>query len=226
MKPRTHLPKYEIGAHFLTAKTFQNTPFFRDPGCALIFCEELEAARVRYGFHVLAFVVMPDHIHLLLWWDIDTLPNLTISKVAWAVKGLTAKRVVKYLQDRLGEGSALTHPGAFPYSEWLRQVREPQDLPHQRNWRYKVWQQGAGYDFNAYTRYKIQQKVAYIHANPVRAGLAPRPEDYPWSSAINYAGGVAEGGVAEGGVAEGSAFGYPYPRAGLVRITNYAEVLA
>ncbi|MEO0249552.1 MAG: hypothetical protein ABIN58_08455, partial [candidate division WOR-3 bacterium] len=69
MKGRTHLPKYNIGAHFLTAKTFQNTPFFSDPVCALIFCEELEAARVGYGFHVLAFVVMPDHIHLLLWWD-------------------------------------------------------------------------------------------------------------------------------------------------------------
>lgn len=114
MTSRTRLPKYEIGAHFLTAKTFENTPFFHDPACALIFCEELEAVRKKYDFHVLAFVVMPDHVHLLLWWDKDSKFDLTISKVAWAVKGLTAKRVVNYLQDRVGEGSAFAG-NAFAY---------------------------------------------------------------------------------------------------------------
>ncbi|MGB9873102.1 MAG: REP-associated tyrosine transposase [Anaerolineae bacterium] len=190
MKPRTKLPKYQIGAHFLTAKTFQNTPFFSDPTCALIFCEELEAARRSYGFHVLAFVVMPDHIHLLLWWDADALPDLTISKVAWAVKGLSARGMVAYLKGvgegtaGVGEGIAFTHP-------LLQPAREPADRPHYRNWRYKVWQQGAGYDFNVYTPRKLMEKVAYIHANPVRAGLATRPEEYPWSSAVNYAAGVS-----------------------------------
>lgn len=63
------------------------------------------------------------------------------------------------------------------------------------------------------------EKVAYIHANPVRAGLATKPEDYLWSSAINYAL------AANNGVAEGNAFGYPgYPRHP-VSITPYTEVL-
>ncbi|BCX02774.1 MAG: hypothetical protein KatS3mg053_0712 [Candidatus Roseilinea sp.] len=205
MKFRTHLPKYEIGAHFLTARTFDRAPFFGDPACARIFCEELEVSRQKYHFCVFAFVVMPDHIHLLLWWDRDQHPDLTISKVAWAVKGLTAKRVVKYLQDRVDEGTAFVYPE-------LRQVIEPQDLPHRRNWRYKVWQQGAGYDFNAYTPAKLSQKVAYIHANPVRAGLASTPQAYPWSSAANYAAG---------GVGESIAFAHPHP----VQITPYTEML-
>ena len=194
-----HLPQYEIGAHFLTAKTFRNTPYFHDPACACIFCEELEAARARYGFHVFAFVVMPDHIHLLLWWDTEKLPELTISKVAWAVKGLSARRIVAYLkgQNRVGEGSALAHPRdtlAHPSDALthpgviLLSAREPEDKPHRRNWRYRIWQQGAGYDFNVYTYHKLMQKVNYIHANPVRAGLSVTPEDYPWSSAGNYAG--------------------------------------
>jgi putative transposase len=205
MQLRTHLPKYNIGAHFLTAKTFQNIPFFREPVCARIFCEELEAARTAYGFHVLAFVVMPDHVHLLLWWDTDRLPDLTISKVAWAVKGRSARRMVVYLK-RVGEGIAFTHPGTL-----LQSVRKPADRPHHRNWRYKIWQQGAGYDFNVYAPHKLVEKVAYIHANPVRAGLAANPGDYPWSSAVNYAG-----------VGEGIAFGHPgHP----VQITLYSEVL-
>jgi putative transposase len=213
MKPRTHLPKYNIGVHFLTAKTFQNIPFFRYPACARIFCEELEAARMAYGFHVLAFVVMPDHVHLLLWWDTDRLPDLTISKVAWAVKGRAARRMVDYLKG-VGEGNAFTHPNTL-----LQPVREPIDQPHYRNWRYKIWQQGAGYDFNVYTPNKLLEKVAYIHANPVRAGLVAQAEDYPWSSAVNYATGSNGPGVAEG-----NAFGYPYPWHP-VRITFYSEVL-
>ena len=200
MPPKHHrLPKYNIGVHFLTAKTFQNTPYFGDSRCALLFCEELEAARQRYGFHVLAFVVMPDHVHLLLWWDVEVLTDLTISKIAWAVKGLSARRIVDYLKSRVGEGtrvvdgtgvgdgSAVAHPGVL-----LRPVWKPADKPHYRNWRHKIWQKGAGYDFNIYTEKKLLEKVNYIHANPVRTGLSPMPEAYPWSSAGFYAGLAAK----------------------------------
>jgi putative transposase len=206
------LPKYNMGAHFLTAKTFENTPYLGNPHCARIFCEELESARVRYGFHVFAFVVMPDHIHLLLWWDAEALPHLTISKIAWAVKGKAARRIVDYLKGSgrvgedgvgeggVGEGSAF----AYPYPG-LSPARVPLDRPHYRNWRYKIWQQGAGYDFNVYTEHKLAEKIAYIHANPVRAGLAETPEQYPWSSAANYV---------------------DHPVSHPVTITSYAEVLA
>jgi len=175
---RTHLPKYNVGAHFLTAKTFQNIPFFHHSGCARIFCEELETARQTYGFHVLAFVVMPDHVHLLLWWEVDKLPNLTISKVAWAIKGRSAKRMVACLKN---ETAAASLKGLLRPAHWSL------DRPHYRNWQYKIWQRGAGYDFNICSAEKLKEKVGYIHANPVRAGLTSRSEDYLWSSAINYA---------------------------------------
>ncbi len=119
---RAHLPKYNIGVHFLTANTFARKPYFHEPACALIFCEELEAARQKHGFHVLAFVVMPDHVHLLLWWDPDTHPSLTISKIAWAVKGKSARRIVDYLKmlevsDWLvGDGTAVATLRQCAYS--------------------------------------------------------------------------------------------------------------
>jgi len=235
MPERTHLPKYNFGAHFLTARTFHSVPFFGDPTCARIFCEELEAARAKYGFHVIAFVVMPDHIHLLLWWDTDNLPDLTISKVAWAVKGLSARRIVQYLaeKDRVGDGNAVAHPGNAvahpgnavahtPAQPLLQPAREPRDQPHYRNGRYKVWQQGAGYDFNVYTPKKLVEKVVYIHANPVRAGLASRPEEYPWSSAVNYWGAKGIAFCYPTAFGSSIAFGHPsHP----VQITLYTEVL-
>ncbi|WP_317039620.1 hypothetical protein [Sinomicrobium oceani] len=35
----------------------------------------------------------------------------------------------------------------------------------------------------------IQEKVSYIHNNPVEAGLVSKPQDYLYSSATDYAGG-------------------------------------
>jgi len=70
----------------------------------------------------------------------------------------------------------------------LLPARQPRDEAHFRRWAHKVWRQGAGYDFIAYSRHKLAQKINYIHANPVRAGLAARTAHYPWSSAANYQG--------------------------------------
>lgn len=186
VETRRHLPKYNIGVHFLTARTFNRLPYFSAPACARIFCEELEEARRKQGFQILAFVVMPDHVHLLLWWDALQVPDLTISKVAWAVKGRSARRIVAHLRDlRENPGTSAETPPAS-MSSWLEPVRKPQDKPHHRNWRYQLWQQGAGCDFNIYTEHKLREKIASLHANPVRAGLAPTPEAYPWSSAASY----------------------------------------
>ena len=97
---------------------------------------------MAYGFHVLAFVVMPDHVHLLLWWDTDRLTDLTLSKVAWAVKGRSTRQMVDYLKrvgggSGVGGGTAVAHPN-YP-NTLLQPVREPADRPHCRNWRYKIW---------------------------------------------------------------------------------------
>jgi hypothetical protein len=39
-----------------------------------------------------------------------------------------------------------------------------------------------------YSQKFLEQKIEYIHNNPVRAGIVERPEDYLYSSARNYAG--------------------------------------
>jgi putative transposase len=51
------------------------------------------------------------------------------------------------------------------------------------------------YDFNVWSKKKLQEKVHYIHQNPVRRGLVARPEDWKWSSFRHIATG--EDGVVE-----------------------------
>ena len=168
--PRTpQLAKFNISVHFLTAKMFGNKPYFREPICVRIFCEELEAPRRRYGFHVLAFVVMPDHVHFLLWWDTYARPELAISRIVWAVKGKGARRIVDHLKsgDWVGEGNAFVYPHPV-----LSPAREPLDRPYYRNWRYKIWQQGTGYDFNIYAGHKLrgEDQLPTCQSCPRRVG--------------------------------------------------------
>jgi REP element-mobilizing transposase RayT len=61
-----HHVALENQAYFVTARTAQRTPLFRDRSVAELLLQELQRCRERLGFLLLSFVVMPDHVHLLL----------------------------------------------------------------------------------------------------------------------------------------------------------------
>ena len=48
-----------------------------------------------------------------------------------------------------------------------------------------IWQPKY-YGFNVFTRGKFEEKLQYMHMNPVRAGLVERAIDWRWSSARWY----------------------------------------
>jgi putative transposase len=52
--------------HFLTFSCYQRLAYLRDHGAANQFESSLEAVRRRYGMAVLGYVVMPEHVHLLV----------------------------------------------------------------------------------------------------------------------------------------------------------------
>ncbi len=94
---------------------------------------------------------------------------------------LTISRVMESIKDGAtkrinrsrGEAGVLFQP-RFP-STWLR----------------------AGFD-RALREY--HETVDYIHLNPVKAGLARRPEDWPWSSVHDYTGTVNRAPATPGGL--------------------------
>jgi putative transposase len=131
----------------------------------------LEFYRDKYGFTLLGYVIMPDHVHLLLWWDKMEKPDLNISKIMQGVKGATARRIIGLMIS-----ARLEHP-LQPCS-----VTVPKNTKsHKRNLRYRLWQHGF-YDFNIYSEEKLAEKLNYIHHNPVKSGLVSSPTDYKWSS--------------------------------------------
>ncbi len=75
--------------YFVTSVTLNRQPIFADPTIATLFLDSLYESRRRYGFLVMSFAVMPDHVHLLLLPD----RRNSISDVMRFIKGAFARRL-------------------------------------------------------------------------------------------------------------------------------------
>jgi hypothetical protein len=86
-----------------------------------------------------------------------------------SIRGYSARLIIEYYKS-LGS-----------WEQLLPATRVSADKLHRRNLQYKIWQEDY-YDFNIFTLQKYQEKLNYIHNNPVKAGLVEKPQNYKWSS--------------------------------------------
>ncbi|HOI56125.1 MAG TPA: transposase [Phycisphaerae bacterium] len=149
-------------AHYLTFSCFRRQPFFRGRRSPGWFLDAVAQARQELRFDLWAWVIMPEHVHLLL----RPAPESQISGILWRIKRRVTHEATRYL--------AAADP------EFL----ERRLLDGQPNGRFthRFWQRGGGYDRNLWRVGELREKVDYIHANPVRRGLVAHPRDWPWSS--------------------------------------------
>jgi len=170
-----NLPKFNDDSyvHFVTANTHNKYPYFRNEESCRILMEELEFYKNKYGFDMVGYVIMLDHLHLLFWWDKDEKRELRISKIMQGIRGATARRIIDLIQSKGLERMLQSTRG------------NARSRLHRRNLGYRLWQPGF-YDFNIYSESKLLEKLNYMHNNPVRAALVSSPEDYEWSSCRQY----------------------------------------
>ena len=151
--------------HFVTFSCYRRKPFLGTRRARDCFVRILDEMRSRHDFLLLGYVVMPEHVHLLM----SELNEVTPSKVLQVLK----QKVSRVLHG----GGEKRSPGqlslAFPNVEMDEGA---------------FWQRRF-YDFNVYSRKKLWEKLEYMHANPVERGLVKHPKDWPWSSWSNYAKG-------------------------------------
>ena len=71
--------------------------------------------------------------------------------------------------------------------EWMLNIFGFCAKQHKRNEQYQIWTHENHAEI-IYSNSFMDQKIKYIHENPVRAGIVERAEDYIYSSARNYSG--------------------------------------
>ena len=152
-------------ALYITIVTKNRLPVFRTEYMKQILCSAIDEARKSAGFLLFAYVIMLDHLHLL------TSRPATTSNVLRVLKGITARRLIDYLNE----------------NRHFRSLAKLQHLERDRNYRYSLWQTEKNV-LPIFSEGMFMEKVNYIHKNPVRAGLSESVEEYRWSSARVWRG--------------------------------------
>jgi len=152
-------------ALYITVVTKDRLPVFQTDAIKVVMCQALDEARNSGGFLIFAYVIMPDHMHLI------TDQPATSADVLRFVKGITGRRVIDYLKQK----------------DYQRSLAKLRHVEWKREHRYSLWQQEKNV-FSIFSEGMFMQKVNYIHLNPVRSGLVERATDYLWSSARIWKG--------------------------------------
>ena len=111
---------------------------------------------------VLGYVVMPEHVHLL----VEEPRKKDLSAALKTLKQGFSRRVLRRLRGHKRQG----------------------ELFAGRTQLQSFWQ-ARFHDFNVWSPKKHVEKLRYIHRNPVTRGLVSRPDDWRWSSFRHYAYG-------------------------------------
>ena len=145
--------------HFITSSCYRRLPFLGNPRRRTVFRDLLEETRQRYSFVVVGYVVMPEHVHLL---------------IGEPEKG-TPSTVMQVLKQRFANSVLRARRRCSPSQALLWE----QEAQH-------IWQ-ARFYDFNVWSQRKRGEKLRYMHENPVKRGLVLEPGQWVWSSFRDYA---------------------------------------
>jgi putative transposase len=150
--------------HFITCSCYRRLPLFASARAKNLFVKTLGEVRDRYGFALAGYVVMPNHIHLLIGEPAKGTPS--------TIMQILKQRVSRHLR-RQPRRKRSSHQLALPF-------------PHSNDSLPQFWQPRF-YDFNVWSQTKFVEKLQYMHMNPVRRKLVAHPKDWPWSSFSFYA---------------------------------------
>jgi putative transposase len=143
--------------HFITFCCYQRRALLGTVQARNLAVQILGDVRARYGFALVGYVIMPEHVHLL----IGESPAVSPAKVVQVFK----QRVSRRMREKECEEK---QQSASQFNEEEAELR-------------RFWQRRY-YDFNVFTRAKLKEKLNYMHANPVREKQVEHSRDWPWSS--------------------------------------------
>jgi putative transposase len=146
--------------HFITCSCYRRLPFLGSARARDRFLGILDETRQRFRFVIVGYVVMPEHIHLLV-----TEPEAgTPSMVMQVLKQRTARALLPKKKRKDPRQHGLVGDATSRRAFW----------------------QARFYDFNVWTTKKRVEKLRYMHRNPVKRGLVEAPEQWRWSSYRSY----------------------------------------
>jgi len=164
---RSRYKIYEPTApYFLTCTIINWIPIFTRPATVQIILDSFAYLQQERNVKLYAYVILENHLHWIV--QADDLP-----KEITSFKSYTAKMIVRYFEEH-------------NVKKILQQFHFYKKN-HKQDRQYQVWEEGSHPQL-LNSMDMLVQKIDYIHFNPVKRGCVDKPEDWRYSSAINYAG--------------------------------------
>jgi REP element-mobilizing transposase RayT len=155
--PSPRISKFEnTEIYFVTFTVIDWMPIFTNKIYFDILIENLKIYSEKYNASIMGYVIMTNHIHLLIK-SKDTI------KFIQNFKSFTTRELLKHINDE--RKPYLVNSKVFSYQ--------------------KIWQR-TNMPILIYSDRFFNQKLNYIHNNPVEKGYVEAPEDWIYSSARNY----------------------------------------
>ena len=151
-------------AHGVTFSCYGRRQFLSKDRTRHYFLDALELMRRQHSVHIWAYVIMPEHVHLILSPATD---RYDMDAVLRTVKLSVSRRALHYLRTKNPAGLQQLSTG-------------------QKHAPYRFWLAGGGYDRNVIRPETLRRMVDYTHNNPVRRGLVDDPVAWKWSSASEW----------------------------------------
>jgi putative transposase len=154
--------------HFVTGTIVGWRPVFTTAVRCDIVVQALEYCRAHKSLKVYAWVILDNHFHAIL-----SAPDL--SQVLADLKRHTARRLVEQLER---DGCA-----------WLLYQLERLRLRYKSESKHQIWQEGS-HPQALVSDAMMEQKLEYLHNNPVKRGWVASPEHWRYSSAHGWLAGA------------------------------------
>lgn len=138
-----------------------------------IVLDSFTYCREKKGLELNAYVIMSNHVHLIA--------RSKVGNLSGAVRDMKAHQARRILESIQKEPESRR--------DWMLSIFRYVATGHDKNEKYQLWTHDNHPIWMDPQRPEMfHQRLNYIHNNPVRAGLVANPEEYLYSSALNYAG--------------------------------------
>jgi putative transposase len=151
-------------AHFITATIVQWLPALSTTGCCDVIVKSLIHCHEKKALQIHAWVILDNHLHLIV-------SGPQLAETIRDFRRFTARALIAQLE--------------FEKKEWLLNQLAFFRLKHKSNSDHQVWQEGT-HPQALTSDTMMEQKLDYLHNNPVRRGWVAAPEHWRYSSAHEW----------------------------------------
>jgi REP element-mobilizing transposase RayT len=157
------------GMYFVTPTIVGWVDLFTRPELKHIVINSLKYCQQNKGLLIHAWCLMPSHLHMII-----STSGMSLSSIMRDFKKYTASALVKEIKSDFESRKGWMLDLFGEVADGLERVRN-----------FKVWQDGNHPEL-LYKKKFTEQKLEYLHYNPVQAEIVSKPEDYLYSSARDY----------------------------------------